>query len=143
MNITLNKILIILGLLVVLCLGVYFAYYKISSLSKEIEQVKEKNTLLVDKSDETKGLYENLLSKIETRDKNFTNYIRMVDDVNKKHIKLVEKYSQETKKEQLQKVLKAKPALVEKIINQRINETFNCIQKATGDTSIIIPCHFN
>ena len=143
MNITLNKILIILGLLVVLCLGVYFAYYKISSLSKEIEQVKEKNTLLVDKSDETKGLYENLLSKIETRDKNFTSYIRMVDDVNKKHIKLVEKYSREDKQEQLQKVLKAKPVLVEKIINQRINETFNCIQKATGDTTVTIPCHFD
>lgn len=130
-------------MLVVLCIGIYYAYFKITSLSKEIEQVKDKNTLLADKSNETKDMYENLLSKIETRDKNYDKYIKLMDETNKKHVILVEKYSQEAKKEQLQKVLKAKPALVEKIINQRINETFLCIQKATGDTNITIPCPFD
>lgn len=139
---TLNKILIIAGISLVVLLGIYYIYYKINSLNTELINVKEQNSLLNEKSSENKDLYLSLLSKIEKRDEQYNNYIKLVDQVNKKHVQIIAKYNRETKQEQLTKVLDAKPQLVEKILNERINELFRCIEKATNNPNINIPCHF-
>lgn len=143
MNITLTKILIIVGLILLVIVGIFFGYYKFSSISTELNNVKSQNTLLTEKSNENKDLYSNLLSKIEKRDKQYEEYIKLVDETNKKQIKIIEKYNREIKQEQLKKLLEAKPVLVEKILNRRIDEIFKCIQKSSNDSSVTIVCHFD